>query len=152
MHKAKAFFFVCLGLLCIVAAYHLGASSAGAQVGAAIQGLEVGPGGVITFVRSGVFYSSPNGRAGPYPTPAPVPGGSPVMATAAGGDGVQGMVVLEDGSVYGYDGIYSGTWQLLSNILGNATAAAQPTWGQLKSQYRGPSVGQAAPGPVRVAR
>ncbi len=31
MHRARAFFFVCAGLLCLAVAYHLGATSAGAQ-------------------------------------------------------------------------------------------------------------------------
>ena len=31
MHKARAFFFVCAGLLCLAVAYHLGANSARAQ-------------------------------------------------------------------------------------------------------------------------
>jgi len=33
MHKARAFFYVCAGLLCLALAYHLGARSATAQVG-----------------------------------------------------------------------------------------------------------------------
>jgi hypothetical protein len=33
MHKARAFFFVCAGLLCLALAYHLGATSAKAQSG-----------------------------------------------------------------------------------------------------------------------
>ena len=35
MHKARAFFFVCTGLLCLALAYHLGARSAVAQAGCA---------------------------------------------------------------------------------------------------------------------
>jgi hypothetical protein len=31
MHKARAFFFVCLGILALVLAYHFGASTATAQ-------------------------------------------------------------------------------------------------------------------------
>ena len=31
MHKARAFFFVCAGILCLALAYHLGARSATAQ-------------------------------------------------------------------------------------------------------------------------
>jgi len=34
MHKARAFFYVSAGLLCLALAYHLGATSAGAQGGA----------------------------------------------------------------------------------------------------------------------
>ena len=33
MHKARSFFYVCAGLLCLALAYHLGARSATAQVG-----------------------------------------------------------------------------------------------------------------------
>jgi hypothetical protein len=39
MPKARAFFFVCAGILCLVLAYHLGAQSAGAQVGGTIAGV-----------------------------------------------------------------------------------------------------------------
>jgi tRNA 2-thiouridine synthesizing protein D len=35
MHKARTFFFVCAGLLCLALAYHLGARSAVAQAGCA---------------------------------------------------------------------------------------------------------------------
>ena len=31
MNRARSFFYACLGILCIVVAYHLGAQSAGAQ-------------------------------------------------------------------------------------------------------------------------
>jgi hypothetical protein len=53
MRQAKAFFFVCLGLLCIVVAYHVGAQSASAQA----------PGNpVVCTDPTGVVYTS-NGDA-----------------------------------------------------------------------------------------
>ena len=39
---AKRFFYVCAGLLCLALAYHLGARSAGAQVGSMVSGFSGG--------------------------------------------------------------------------------------------------------------
>jgi hypothetical protein len=145
MQGARAFFFVCLGTLCLVATYHLGAQSARAQAGVTVQGLAVGifDPRAITFVRDGLFSYSPDGRAGPYTIPVPVPGGSPVIATGSPGSscGISGVVVLEDGNVYAYEPCSSETWQLQSNILGSPTAVTQSTWGQLKAKYATPAAG-----------
>jgi hypothetical protein len=139
MHKARAFFFVCAGIFLLALAYHLGARSAGAQVSTTIQGLAVGgpDSRTITFVRNGLFYQSPNGRAGPYVVPVPVPSGSPVVATGGqpGPYGIYGLVVLEDGSVYVYETGLSSEWQLQMNIIGAPTPAQSITFGQLKTKY-----------------
>ena len=41
MHKARSFFFVCAGLLCLAAAYHFGAQSATAQGSGTIAAMTV---------------------------------------------------------------------------------------------------------------
>ena len=70
MHKARAFFFVCAGILCLALAYHFGARSAGAQVGSTIVGFAVGgPGAQHQYVitSSGdVWYQNTNGSGDPY--------------------------------------------------------------------------------------
>ena len=43
MHKARSFFFVCAGILCLALAYHLGARSATAQAGSPVTGWMVVP-------------------------------------------------------------------------------------------------------------
>ena len=140
MHRA--FFFVCAGLFLLAVVYHLGARSAGAQAGTTIGGLAVGglDSRTITFVRDGLFYRSPDGRAGPYVVQTPVPSGSPVVATSGTRD-ASGLVVLEDGSVYAYE---LGEWQLQMNILGGSTPAQSISIGQLKAKYATPQ-GKAGP-------
>ena len=61
MHKARAFFFVCAGILCLVLAYHLGARSAGAQAGGTIAGVlehraVTSYGGLIVVTQNGDCY------------------------------------------------------------------------------------------------
>jgi len=60
MHKARAFFYVSAGLLCLALAYHLGARSAGAQAGSMIYGVSVAD---LSGVGCGaeVFVLTPNG-------------------------------------------------------------------------------------------
>jgi hypothetical protein len=60
MHKARAFFFVCAGLLCLALVYHLGAQNAGAQLGSSIAGVldYAGgrAGGIVVVTQSGDCY------------------------------------------------------------------------------------------------
>jgi hypothetical protein len=61
MHKARAFFFVCAGILCLMVAYHLGARSAGAQAAGTIAGVlehrtATSYGGLIVVTQSGDCY------------------------------------------------------------------------------------------------
>jgi hypothetical protein len=98
MHKARSFFFVCLGIFLLALAYHLGAVGALAQ--------------------------------------AP---GDPIVGVA--GQGGRWFAVTANGQTFYAD--YNGTtWTRAVDIFsGSPTPAAQPTWGQLKSQYRQPASG-----------
>jgi hypothetical protein len=96
MHKARAFFFVCAGLLCLALAYHLGATNVRAQapgnpvVAAFNAGVVTANGDVYTIpgnagafsqwvLAGNVFSGNPTPAAQPtwgqvkakYATPAP---------------------------------------------------------------------------------
>jgi hypothetical protein len=61
---ARKFFYACAGLLCLMVAYHLGASTAGAQAPGnpvvSVASTASGPGGVIAMTAGGDTYSSPD--------------------------------------------------------------------------------------------
>ena len=51
MNRARSFFYVCLGVLCLAITYHLGARSAAAQAGSGANALIVcSLGGIQSFV------------------------------------------------------------------------------------------------------
>ena len=57
MNRARSFFFVCLGILALALAYHLGARSAGAQVGNTVTGIAwFGQGQVLVMTQNGDCY------------------------------------------------------------------------------------------------
>jgi hypothetical protein len=65
MHRAKAFFFVCLGILCLVAAYHFGATNAKAQGDRFVVGYTYMGGGTSWVITSnGDEYYRELGSAG----------------------------------------------------------------------------------------
>jgi hypothetical protein len=144
MHKARAFFFVCAGIFLLALAYHLGARSAGAQVGSGlIEGASITqpPYGylAVTFCVNRVLYMSEQTPAGYwYPVPAkPVPG-VPVPGTAAIIATAQNAVLLANGDVYSASYGYGG------NLLGaNPTPAQSISIGQLKAKYVPPGTGTA---------
>jgi hypothetical protein len=135
--RARSFFFVCLGLLCIVAAYHLGARNAGAQAGEPVVGGIYLPNSVFSAVVGRTLYVKD------LRVVAGIPGTSPVVACSS--DLVTGEVMLENGDCYRQDG--AGPWNYAGNVFGGATATQGATWGQLKAKYATP-----APGAARVTR
>lgn len=54
MQRAKAFLYVCTGILMLAFAYHLGARNATAQVGSSVLGFTAQPG--ASGERAGAFY------------------------------------------------------------------------------------------------
>ena len=56
MQRAKAFFFVCLGILALALAYHFGANSARASVGGEIVGWSLSGGYMQVMTSEGDFY------------------------------------------------------------------------------------------------
>ena len=143
---AKRFFYVCAGLLCLALAYHLGATKAGAQSSVTIEGANAGYGsGWATGVVGRTFhFKRHNSSEAGGTVPDPVPGTSPVIATAsASGAGGAQWVMLENGDVYSY--LTDAPWVYYGNLLGGSTPAQQETWGAMKSRHRGER-GSAQPG------
>ena len=64
MQRARSFFYVSLGVLALALAYHLGATSAGAQApGNSVTALTTTNGVWAAVTQSGDFYTSPVGDA-----------------------------------------------------------------------------------------
>ena len=61
--------------------------------------------------------------------------GNPVVGLSMPGSGTI-AVVTADGTVYGNAGSYNTPFAVVGHVFGGPTPAAQPTWGQLKTQYR----------------
>lgn len=137
MHKARAFFFVCLGIVCIVAAYHFGAQSAVAQSGT-IDAASVFycQGDCTAAVMGRTFYL--NGVAMPDGT---VPGTDPVIAIGSGSGGRLG-VILANGDTYRSYASDSGPWTYVGNAVGGAVSAQTMSMGQLKAKYAAPATGR----------
>jgi hypothetical protein len=140
MRQARAFFFVCLGLLCIVAAYHLGARSAGAQSFgggfAALVHHSPGDSNPLAIKSDGTAYSLPAGAWVPI-DPVPLVPGTTVVA---GNDEAQ--VLGSDGTLYqrGFSGIPGAAyWYVRAASPDGATPAEGTTWGQLKAKYATPA-------------
>jgi hypothetical protein len=136
MHKARAFFLVCAGIFLLALAYHLGAVSVHAQVGATIDGADVTtvvglPSGMrASGVVGRTFYSIDAG-GNAIVQAHPVPGTARVIATDANAF----MVMLENGDWLIANTSEASGWQLLGN-LGASTAATRVTWGEVKAKYR----------------
>jgi hypothetical protein len=140
MHKARAFFFVCLGILCIVAAYHLGARNAGAQAGDCITAGEV----IVSngAANVGAVAVGP-GRIVYGRGPAdPLPGSAAVVAIGMDNNGGVG-VLLGDGSLYRlHPGSYA--WEYVGPVCDGpcpcqVTPAQSISIGQLKAKYATPA-------------
>jgi len=123
----KKLFYVSASILMLAVAYHLGAGSAKAQAGLIEVGnIEYSAGTyLIHFVVGRTLYDT-----GWNPIPVPVPGSARIVAVGWGPDG--NTALLENGDLYAWDTVNG--WQH-RNVFGS-TAAVQPTFGQLKTQYR----------------
>lgn len=130
--RARAFFYVCAGILCLALAYHLGAKSAKAQSGITIEGPGlIQHGGAIeaTGCVGRILYISGTPAMAP-----PVPGSAPIVATATLANSPYG-VMLANGDIYVFQS--PGGWTLFGNLLGAAPTSATPeTMSQLKTRYR----------------
>lgn len=63
MQRARTFFYVCAGALMLAMAYHLGASSASAQVGSSVSGFAFeGAGNMLVLTSNGDVYSNSDSR------------------------------------------------------------------------------------------
>jgi len=141
MHKARAFFFVCAGLLCLALAYHLGAKSATADVGSSVECIAVDEGTAFAIINRRLWFV-PNPLIGGgglqlYPGGAgTIPGAAPVVAVG------NGAVILADGSVYNLS-LDDSRWTYMGAFPSIPTpAVSQPTWGQVKAKYARPAPGK----------
>ncbi len=118
----KKLFYASASILMLALAYHLGASTATAQSGLFRV---LNPGGPLIIEVGGAVYTF-NGSAWEQPSlaPPPVPASSLLV-----GDSQTYMTV--DGTTW----VWNNQWQSVP-LPGSPTPAAQPTFGQLKAQYR----------------
>lgn len=133
---AKKFFYVCAGLLCLVAAYQLGVSSARAQVQNTVWYAErsstavgVAVGRVLHFMS--IADGTGQGRTSSLP---PVPGSEEIVAFTGTVDN-EGFAVLANGDVWAKRND-SGSWIYIGNLMSGATAVRSTSWGALKVEAR----------------
>jgi hypothetical protein len=128
MNRARSFFFVCLGILCIVASYHLGARSAGAQAPSGVECVNVDGGRGFAVIGGYSYITSGVGTVSRIPVPVP---GRTVAC-------LYETVLLDSGQVWVYsegDG-----WTLNGTLpFGSATPAQSMSVGQLKAKYATPA-------------
>ena len=129
----KKLFYASASILMLALAYHFGATSATAQVGAieapnieSVQGNYF-----VTFVVGRTFYQTSLTSPSAAAFPAPVPGAARIIATGLSSWGFTAL--LENCDAWAWNA--AGYWQSAGNVFG-PTPAAQPTWGKLKAGYR----------------
>ncbi len=132
---AKKFFYVCAGLLLLVAAYSTGASRAVAQIQNTIwyaNRIDATT-GVVTGRSIRFLYTQPGPTFGRTATLPPVPGTPEIVCFSGTIDG-EGQAILADGSVYSKTN--ESSWFYVGNLLSGATAAPSTSWGSIKARYR----------------
>jgi hypothetical protein len=124
MNRARSFFFVCLGILCLAITYHLGARSAGAQAGGGIDCVNTN-GGQGSAVINGYSYMVDGGGV-VRRIAVPVPGRAVACQFQT--------VLLDSGQLLEYS--EGAGWTLLGTLpFGSATPAQSISIGQLKAKY-----------------
>lgn len=136
MVKAKAFFFVSLGILALAVAFHLGARSAQGQASRLSQGhISTGSGGetVTGLDESGQFWVWQRGSSVRQTGDLPKPGN--VVATS--GYGGWGAVLYDDGDLY-FSSNYPAAlqWEFMGNLFDSPVQSTQTTWGRVKAERR----------------
>lgn len=135
MTRARAFFFICAGIFLLVLSYHLGATSARAQTGSAIEcagtswvnGVPESQAVIGRFVHVWPPGSGQVGGGSDLDCTQPVPGTAPVVACT------EGYVVLGDGTIYQSRAT---SWVLVGAFPVGPTPSARASFGQLKARYR----------------
>jgi hypothetical protein len=116
-------------LLCLALAYHLGASSAGAQAPAGLVAINQATADIYAVDAVGNIYAGEPcyGNLRPFVHVGQMPAGCvPTFVGCANGD----IYRLDDA---GYPNVSAG---FCGNIYGRPTPARQITWGSLKTRYR----------------
>lgn len=139
MQRAKTFMFVCLGLLSLATAFHLGASLATASGVGPFEAVGFEDGAAYAVIGRTAFVASTGNYF--WQSPNPIPGASPAVAVggmgAAFGGPASPGVILENGDVYYACASNSDNgWCLIGTFPVGAVPATQSSWGQLKARYR----------------
>jgi hypothetical protein len=144
MHKARAFLFVCAGIILLALTHHLSARAAHGQGGRQLVHLtQMTVNGCLSYVAvdaSGTLYAAcgtiPPGTTWQVVGQLP---GTPVDLNAFGTN--RALAAMANGDIYEARSDLGPGFQITfsSNVFGGPTPATQPTWGQLKSRYRQPA-------------
>jgi hypothetical protein len=132
---AKKFFYVCMGVLALVAAVGAGFNSARAQIGGPLHFAGVGGASAQVVGRALLVLST--AMPSPTPFPEPVPGTSDIVSVLVYNAGYAvpaTTVVLANGDTYHWSGNVPG-WVLVGSFSG-PTQLQSTSWGQLKARYR----------------
>jgi hypothetical protein len=132
---AKRFFYVCGGVLALVAAAGIGFNSARAQIGGPIY--FAGVGGASAAVVGRTLLVLTDSQPSPTPFPVPVPGTSDIVSVHVYNAGYMPpatTVVLASGETYHWSGAVAG-WTLVGSLSG-PTQVRSTSWGEMKARYR----------------
>ena len=138
---AKRFFFVCAGLLCLAAAYHLGARSATAQGDVTVSAVDQDNGIVPDLVATsnGDVYHGHHGFQGEDPVwtlVGHIPAFGPVESISNLGTD-SGVWAYDAAGNYYHSSDHGVSWVRRGNVFGGGpTSATRKTWGCVKSRYR----------------
>jgi hypothetical protein len=138
MHRAKAFFFVSLGILALMFAFQLGATSAHSQASARLVDIEwrLADGRAYAVDSQGNIYSGP-GNCGPYTLVATLPAGSVPTGIIGGAVGGSMDIFCENGDAYTITGTYPNIgYTFCLNVFGSPVATQRETWGRIKADRR----------------
>jgi hypothetical protein len=126
---ARKFFYIAAGVFLFALAFHLGQTSARAQVGGLIDCAGTTNGEAATAVIGRYVYFMSRSEPVRLFASQPIPGTSRVVACEAP------IVVLENGEVWFWYSVGGGEWSLVGTFPGGPTPTQQQSWGQLKSRY-----------------
>ena len=145
MQRAKAFFYVSLGVLALAASFHFGARSARGQAGGPITAASIGDGGEFAAVESSgkIWLLADDGVGVPLGF-LMAPKAGAIIAVEYNGwasvpslDGAPVRVLYEDGDAYSRPADSGSAWIYLGNIFTGAPVQMQgTTWGRLKALHR----------------
>lgn len=138
----KKLFLASASVLMLALAFHLGASTAGAQSGL-LRVLGVGPSGPFVQVGGSVYVLDLRGTFGApgswrnasdiVPLWLVQPSDIALLTGSTGGSREAGCCITSSGAAYQTDG-YS--WVQIASVPGGATPARTQSWGSVKVQQR----------------
>ena len=142
MHRARAFFYVCAGILLLAPTNPLGVQEATAQApdNPAASVTFFGDGYAVALTANGdIYYSEGTGGTTWQPRGSmfsgPPPEGNPVVAVQFIADHDL-LALTANGDIYYSNGTGGLTWEPRGNIFG-ATSSQRESFGAMKSRYRG---------------